>query len=263
MSGGTPAPGRFTDRVTPMILAYDEAENMRRTLAGLQWAREIIVVDSGSTDGTLDILAADPRVRVLTRPFDSAARQGNFGLDAVATEWVLSMDADYVVGPALAAELAALDPPEAVSGYTVGFDYLVFGRRLRSTIYPPRTVLYRVARGRYHDEGHTQRVAVTGTVGTLAHRLAHDDRKPIRRWFTSQVRYVAREADYMLALPPERRSRLHKLRLMGWPAPLAMLFYTLFWRGYVLDGRAGLYYSLQRVAAELMLAVELNDRRLR
>jgi glycosyltransferase involved in cell wall biosynthesis len=253
----------MTDRITPMILCYNERENIARTLAGLQWAREIVVIDSGSDDGTLEILAADPKVRVIYRAFDSAAQQGNFGLDAVTTDWVLSLDSDYVLGPEVAAEIAALDPDGPVDGYAIGFDYLVFGKALRSTIYPPRTVLYRVARGRYHDEGHTQRVTIDGTVGTCKHRIAHDDRKPIRRWFTSQIRYVEREADYIASLPPERRSRLQKLRMMAWPTPLVMVFYTLFWRGYILDGRAGLYYSLQRVLAELMLAVEIADRRLR
>lgn len=256
-------PMEFLDRVTPMILCYNEAENIGRTVACLQWAREVIVVDSGSTDATLGILAGFPNVRVITRPFDSAAAQGNFGLDAVAGEWVLSLDSDYLVPPELVDEMARIDPATDVAGFTVGFTYMVFGRRLRSTIYPPRTVLYRVAAGRYHDEGHTQRVAVRGIVENLTARIDHDDRKPILRWFSSQNAYVRREADYLLGLPARDLSRLQKLRLMMWPAPFAMLLYTLFVKGYVLDGRAGLYYAFQRTLAELMLAVELLDRKLR
>ncbi|MDO7840923.1 glycosyltransferase family 2 protein [Sphingomonas immobilis] len=253
----------FSDRITPLIITFNEEANIARTLAPLGWAREILVIDSGSTDRTLEILARDPRIRVVTRTFDSFAGQCNFGLEQVRTEWALSLDADYQLSPELTAEIAALDPGADVAGYSAAFVYCVFGRPLRSTLYPPRTVLYRRACARYRDVGHGHKVDIEGVVQPLAAKIRHDDRKPTRRWFTSQIGYVAREADYIVSLPPERRSRLQKLRMMAWPAPLIMVFYTLFWRGYVLDGRAGLYYSLQRVLAELMLAVEIADRRLR
>ena len=253
----------FRDRVTPMILCFNEIDNIERTLTGLAWAHQILVIDSGSTDGTLDILARYPNVRVVTRTFDSFAQQANFGLAKVSTDWVLSMDSDYVVGPALVTEIGGLDPDGAIAGFRVAFDYLVFGQPLRSTIYPPRVILYRVANGRYHDIGHGHRVTINGPVRDLRAHIAHDDRKPISRWFSSQSGYVSREADYLESLLPSQRSRLQRLRLMAWPTPFIMAAYTLFWKGYVWNGRVGLYYAFQRIFAELMLVIELNDRRLR
>ena len=84
------------EKITPLILTYNEAPNIRRTLEHLTWAKEIIVIDSYSTDETLEILSAIPQVKVFQRKFDSFAVQCNYGLEKITSEWVLSLDADYV-----------------------------------------------------------------------------------------------------------------------------------------------------------------------
>src|SRR6188508_2232450 len=85
-----------TDEITPIVITYNEEPNIGRCLAGLTWARRIVVVDSGSTDRTLDICSGFSQVEVLRRPFDSFAQQCNFALSHVASEWALSLDADYI-----------------------------------------------------------------------------------------------------------------------------------------------------------------------
>lgn len=83
------------DAITPLVVTLDEAPNIARTLDKLTWARRIVVVDSGSVDGTIEILKRYPQVDRFDRTFDSFAEQCNFGLAQVQTEWVLSLDADY------------------------------------------------------------------------------------------------------------------------------------------------------------------------
>jgi len=83
------------DAITPLVITLDEAPNIARTLDKLTWARRIVVVDSGSVDGTIEILKRYPQVDRFDRTFDSFAEQCNFGLAQVQTEWVLSLDADY------------------------------------------------------------------------------------------------------------------------------------------------------------------------
>src|SRR5215469_13504524 len=101
----------FND-ITPLIITHNEAPNVRRTLSKLGWARRIVVVDSGSTDETIDILRTYSQVEVLHHSFIDFATQCNFGIHHVTTPWVLSLDADYELSDELVTELRALAPIE-------------------------------------------------------------------------------------------------------------------------------------------------------
>lgn len=249
--------------ITPLVITYNEEPNIARVLERLAWAQRIVVIDSGSTDRTLELLSANPAVEIVHRNFDTFASQCNFGLQQVRTPWVLSLDADYVLSEALVAELGRLSlGSDGPSGYTARFRYVIHGRALRGTLYPPRTILYRVDRAAYRDEGHGHRVEVSGSVAKLAAPVLHDDRKSLARWFASQQRYAAREAAYLLSTQPRKLRRQDRLRLLAWPAPVVVFLYTLFVRGCILDGWRGWFYALQRLLAECMLALELIDRRL-
>src|SRR5439155_19042641 len=114
------------------------------------------------------------------------ADQCNFGLEKITTPWVLSLDADYMVPPSFAEELQVRGTQEGFDAYRAQFRYCVYGKPLRGTLYPPRTVLYRRERARYSNDGHGHRVCVDGRTGSLHSRLCHDDRKSLDRWLTSQ-----------------------------------------------------------------------------
>jgi glycosyltransferase involved in cell wall biosynthesis len=251
------------DDITPLIITFNEAPNIARTLNKLVWAKQVIVIDSGSTDATLEIAQSYPQVSVIHRPFDDFAAQCNFGLSQVTTDWALSLDADYELSDELVAEIKTLRPKAKTAGYQVRFIYRIFGRALRGTLYPPRTVLYRKDKARYRNEGHGHRVTVLGEIIPLTGVVFHDDRKSLSRWLASQGRYAALEAEHLLASDPAFLSKSDRVRLAAYPAPLAVFVYTLIIRGCVLDGWPGWYYALQRLLAETMIALELIDRRLR
>jgi glycosyltransferase involved in cell wall biosynthesis len=249
------------EQITPLILTYNEAPNIRRTLDKLLWAHRIVVIDSGSTDATLQILRSYPQVEVIDHAFVDAASQCNFGLTRVTSPWVLSLDADYELSDELIREVEALAPRDHVVGYWARFVYRIYGRSLRGSLYPPRTVLYRKDRAVYRQEGHTQRVVVDGEVLPLAGVIYHDDRKPLSRWLASQGRYAQAEAEYLLNAAPSVLRRTDKIRLMAWLAPIGVFFYTLLVRGCLLDGWPGWYYALQRTIAEMLLALAVIDRK--
>jgi glycosyltransferase involved in cell wall biosynthesis len=260
----SPAHSRaFLDNVTPLILTLNEEHNIARTLDRLKWANEIVVVDSGSTDRTLPTLKAYPNVRVVSRAFDTHATQWNFGLSEIRTEWVLALDADYEISSELEREMASLSPPGDVGGYEIGFIYRVFGHSLLGSIYPAHVSLFRAKQGRYWDEGHTQRIAVAGGIAPLSGKIFHDDRKPISRWFQSQIKYVSLEVDYLLSIPVGEMRLTQKLRYFGVPMPILVGVYILFAKGVVLNGLPGMYYTLQRMITEMMIALVILDRRLR
>lgn len=245
------------DCVTPLVLTRDEAANVGRTLRQLAWAREVVVVDSFSEDDTVAIARSFPNVRVVQRAFDDMTRQWDFGVEQIATDWVLTLDADYFVPEAFVREIAALDPPADVNGYEARFLYAIDGRPLRATLYTPRAVLLRMHHFTIFQDGHTQRVTVEGRVDRLHEPLIHDDRKSWRRFVDRQRKYMRQEAAKIRATPWSAlplSGRVRKLRVV---APFAVLLHTLFGQRLILDGRAGLRYAFERVVAELILSREL------
>jgi glycosyltransferase involved in cell wall biosynthesis len=249
------------DQITPLIITYNEAPNIRRALDKLLWAERIVVIDSGSTDETVEILRGYPQVEVIEHPFADFASQCNYGLRHVASPWVLSLDADYELSDKLVRELASLTPAEGAVGYRSRFVYRIYGRPLRGSLYPTRIILFRKDHAFYRNEGHAHHLVLDGDVLPLDGVIYHDDRKPLARWLISQQRYAREEAEYLLDRPPAALRGTDKIRLMGWPAPIGVFFYTLFVKGSLFDGWPGWYYALQRTTAEMLTALEILDRR--
>jgi glycosyltransferase involved in cell wall biosynthesis len=247
--------------LTVMILTFNEAPNLRRTLSQLTWAKRIVLIDSGSQDDTLKIAAEFTQVEVFHRPFDSFAAQCNFGLAQIGSSWVLSLDADYVLSDALVQELKELRD-DGFCAFRARFIYCIHGRRLRGTLYPPRTVLYRRKDAYYVDCGHGHKVIVPGVIGALKGVIFHDDRKALVRWMGSQIQYARREADYLMATPKRQLTRNDRIRRTGVIAPLIILPYVLLRKGCILDGLAGWRYGLERLFAEVAIALALLERRL-
>jgi glycosyltransferase involved in cell wall biosynthesis len=256
--------GPVFEQITPLIITYNEAPNIARTLEKLRWAHRIVVIDSGSTDDTIAILRRYPQVEVHQHTFADFASQCNFGLTHVFTPWVLSLDADYELSDELMKELGSLSLNREPVGYQARFVYRVYGRPLRGSLYPPRTVLYRKEGAFYRNEGHGHRVVLDGEILPLRGVIYHDDRKPLSRWLVSQQRYAREEVDYLLDARSgtTTRTRADMTRLMGWPAPIGVFFYTLVVKGALFDGWPGWFYVLQRVVAESLIALEIIDRRL-
>lgn len=240
--------------ITPLILTYNEEENIDRCLRGVAWAKRIVVVDSFSTDKTLEICRSFPQVDVRQRKFDAHGQQWNFGLHEtdITTPWVLALDSDYMVNEAAAAEIAALQPPPSILGYRATFDYCVGGRRLRCGVYPPVVVLFRRERSRYVQDGHTQRIAVEGDVLELKTRLQHDDRKPLARWITSQTAYAQLETERMLNSSRGLRDVFRTRLPISW---MLIPTYILIFRGGLFDGWRGWIYALERAIAEALISL--------
>lgn len=248
--------------ITPLVLTFNEAPNISRCLRRLGWASRLVVLDSGSTDDTRSIAQSFAKVDFISRGFDNHTAQWNHGIDAVETEWVLVLDADYVLGDGFEDELSQLAPAPETDAYFTRFKYVIYGRPLRGSLYPPRAVLFRKSRCRYVPDGHTQLLKITGGTGLLQSIILHDDRKPLSRWFQSQDKYAGLEAIKLLSEPRSTLRLQDRLRLALVPAVPLTLCYTLFVKGAALDGWRGWYYALQRTVAEVMLSLRLLEKRL-
>jgi glycosyltransferase involved in cell wall biosynthesis len=252
---------RMLDQITPLILTYNEAPNIGRMLEQLRWARDIVVVDSFSEDDTLEIASRFPQVRVVQRKFDCLENQWNFGLKetGIASDWVLALDADYILTPALQDELRSLAPISSINGFRVSFQYCVYGLTLRGSAYPPVVVLYRPEHAHYRQDGHAHRVVINGSVESLRAFMLHDDRKSLSHWLRSQDLYQQLEREKLTASRPGKLSLPDRIRKLRFVSPFVVLFYCLIVKRGIFDGKAGLYYAFQRMLAETLLSLHLID----
>lgn len=248
--------------LTALVLTYNEAPNLRRTLEKLSWLHEVVVVDSFSTDETEAIARSFANVRFVQRAFDNHTAQWNFGVDQCATPWVLALDADYVLTGDLVRELQAFTPAADLAACFARFKFCVQGRPLRASLYPPRAVLFRRDRCRYVPDGHTQLLKVGGPALQLSGFIHHDDRKPLSRWLWAQSRYTDLEVEKLAKARFGDLRVQDKLRKFIFIAPPLVLLYALFARGLVFDGWAGFHYAIQRTVAELLLSAKLIESRI-
>ena len=245
--------------ITVLIITLDEIDNIGRLLSDLESFPNVLLVDSGSHDGTVECAESYPNVRILSRAFDSFSNQCNAGLAEVSTPWVLSLDADYRVSPQLASEIDAMEPTEPA--YWCRFVFAVHGQPLRSTLLPPRAVLFRSS-CRYAQDGHAHRLDIDDrNRKVLRNTLTHDDRKPLARWYRAQCGYAQQEAKKLTSCP--KLSMPDRIRAWILIAPWLVPLYVLFARGLILDGRRGFHYAMQRMIAESLLSLYLLDDRLR
>ncbi len=244
--------------IIPIIITFNEIDNIERTLNALKWAKKVIVVDSFSDDGTVEYCQSQTNVQLVQREFDGFANQCNYALDLVdADSWVLSLDADYVLTEELQKELSDLSAkeqtPECPNGYTASFLYAIDGNVLNGSLYPPRKVLYQRKHAVYEQDGHAHRVKVEGKVAPLNGKIIHDDRKPYKRWLASQYGYANKEKQKLQSMPFSALSTIDKVRRIPGLAPLMVVPYLLFAKGLMFSGKPGMVYLKQRVQAEWIL----------
>lgn len=237
------------------IIAFNEADRIGDCLASLAFCDEIVVVDSGSTDATVEI-ATSMGAKVLQRPFDGYRSQKQFAVEQATHDWVLCLDADERVSEALRASIAAARAagfPDA-AGYRFARLSDYFGRFLHhGNAYPDRVLrLFDRRRGGWHGKREVhESVSLDGPVRRLAGDLLHFPYHSLEHQATKTWRYARMMAEHDVARG--RRARWGKLVL----APA-----WRFWRGYVLrggflDGWRGLVYAYMRASYVRQKAIML------
>ncbi len=138
-------------KISAVIISFNEESNISDAIASVNWADEVLVVDSHSTDHTRD-LAADAGARVVVRRWEGFASQKQFAVDQAGHDWIFSLDADERVSPELADEICALKDDDA-DGYRVPRLSFYMGRAIRhGGWYPDRQLrLFDRRKGKWKD----------------------------------------------------------------------------------------------------------------
>lgn len=244
-------------RITPVLLTFNEAPNLRRTLASVAWAARIVIVDSGSTDETKVIAHSFPNVIWKHRPFDTHAEQWRFAIGSpeIDTEYILPLDADMRVRREFLDEVSQRFLPSACSAASVPFRYVVGGVTLPGSLYPAQIRLFRRDAISIHQEGHTQVFSTTEqNVYRFTQFLLHDDKKPLEHWLRSQLKYAELESTRVNALLQlSLKDRLRRYGLM----PLLAGVMAFLRSGGVFAGKAALQYAQERMLYECIVGIAL------
>ncbi len=225
-------------RLSVVVITLNEEDRIRECLASVAWADEIVVVDAGSEDKTV-ALAREFTDHVVIRPWDGFAAQKNFGIDRATGEWVLSLDADEQVEPALRDEiLAVLAAHDACAGYRVARRNIMWGRSIRhGRLYPDWQLrLVRRGRGRFVERAVHESMAVEGKVGRLTTPLLHASYRDVSDFLRRADRYSTLAAEEW-----QRAGRaFHPAQLVLAPLGRFLSMYLLHrgfldgWRGFLL-----------------------------
>ena len=278
-------PARVSGRVPVSILVptLDEELNLPACLASVAgWADEVFVVDSFSHDRTVEIARA-AGAHVVQHPFENYSRQKNWALDTLPfrNDWVLILDADERVMPALRDEIAATLPAGPFQGYYLNRRFIFLGRWIRHAGWYPswNLRLFRHRAGRYDDREVHEHVVLGGPAGYLRHDLLHDDQRGLDAFVARHNRYSTLEAAARWKAETGRadRARLatslvgspvarkRYLRERVWPRvpakPLALFVYMYVVRRGLLDGRPGLALCVFHAFQEFTVGLKLAELR--
>lgn len=232
----------MSERLTVIIPCKNERKNIRPCVAGAKLvADEVLVADSGSTDGTLDIVREMGGCRIVEREYINSGNFKNWAIPQATHPWVLICDADERITPELAAEVRAiLAAGPKHSGYHIYRANYFLGHLIRHAGWGSDKVLrlFRRDLGRYVGESDHAEISLSqGTAGKLKHRLAHYTYWTYDQYFQKLRRYTVQGAENKFAAG----KRCNYWQMFFAP-PLRFLHCYVFRLGF-LDGLAGLQIS--------------------
>ena len=251
--------------ITVIILTFNEASNLPQALASVKgWAHEIFVLDSFSTDNTMEI-ANQAGCSVVQNAFVDYAKQRNFAIEQlpIESEWILFLDADEWLTDELKAEISRLieTGPEE-NGFYIKRRMIWMGQWIRRGYYPSWILrLFRRGKGRCEDRAMNEHLIVEGKPGSLQHDFIHEDQKGIDDWIGKHNRYATREALELIKREGQQQQEEIKVRFWGTQAerkrwlryrvwnrmpPLVRPFFYFIYRylltGAFLEGRAAFVF---------------------
>jgi len=230
------------------IITKNEEANLLRTLAGVRWADEIVIVDNGSTDRTPEI-ARECGVKFFVEEWKGFGAQKNSAIAKCTSDWVLSLDADEEVGAELAGEIRMLLGGEPQhNAYVLPRRNFFLGRWLRhGGYYPdPKLRLFRRGAAQFEERAVHETIRFEGPAGRLHGDLLHHAYPTLDAYIEHMNRYSALGAAQAIARGRTSRSIVAFLWNV-WVVPVATFKYNYFLRLGFLDGREGflqhLYHS--------------------
>ena len=241
-------------KITAIIPTFNEEANIERALRSVQWADEVIVADSYSTDRTLQI-AKSFGAKILQRKFDTHARQKNWAIEQAQHEWIFILDADEKVKPELEQEIKSVLAGQnlAFAAFWVRRDNYFMGQLVKYSGWQGDKVirLFSKQHCRYNDKNVHEEIETNGKVSVLKNRIEHYTYRGLAQYLQKFDHYTWLGAKDRLA----HHQPITLLHLAGKPA-------FRFFKHYViqlgfLDGKVGFVISYMSAVSVFMRNLKL------
>ncbi len=243
--------------ITTIVPTFNNEKFIKRCLESVKWADEILIVDSYSTDRTLDI-CREYGARIIQHEYVNSALQKNWAIPQAENEWILLTDSDEVVEPALKDEILQLldNPDPGIDAYKVPRKNYVYGVWMRhSHYYPDYNIrLFRRSCRYVAREVHADIDVPRERLGVLKGHHIHDDFNDMQSYLTKFTRYMSYETDELIKLGKKFRLREVTLR------PLVMFCWSYFrLKGYK-DGLRGFMIAVNVAYYNFVMYMQLWER---
>ena len=243
-------------RISAVIIALNEERDIENALRSVAWCDEIIVVDSGSTDGTLKI-CREFGCRVFSRDFNGFGEQKQFAVDQASSDWVLSIDADEVISPELKNEILSVlnDDSRPEKGYMLPITTILWDMKIRRSIRYTRPKLRLFDRnfGKFNGAKLHEGVEVSGKVGALSEAMYNYAYADINDYFQKFNFYTTIAAKEGYA---RRKKVAGASMLLRFPFQFIKMY---VFQGFFLDGLTGLLWALCSSFYPLVRSMKLRE----
>jgi glycosyltransferase involved in cell wall biosynthesis len=229
------------EKITAIVPTFNNERIIRRCLGSVKWADEILIVDSFSTDKTLDI-CREFGARIIQHEYINSALQKNWAIPQSEHEWILLLDSDEELELGFKEEILTLleTPPENIDGYRMARKNLIYGKWVKTCgIYPD--YLVRLFRKKCHyieREVHSHIDISPERIGDFKHHIIHHDFTDLHSYLIKFIRYMKYEGDQLVK--EGRKFRIREITLR----PLYMFCWSYFYKKGFRDGIRGFLLSV-------------------
>ena len=227
-------------KISITLITLNSEKTLKLVLEAVSWADEIILVDSGSTDKTLEI-ARQFNAKIIYRAFDGYGSQKNFATSQASNDWILSLDDDEILTPELQQEIQNLSLSTTnYNGFKIPRSLIFLGKLLKfSGEYKRLTLrLFNRKQGNWNAEYVHESVEVNGKIGILKHQILHDSYRDLTDYFNKFNKYTSLGAKTLA----ERGKTASSFKIISRFPTTFLKIYLL--KGSCLDGYAGFMWAL-------------------
>jgi len=224
--------------LSALLITYNEESNIKKVLNNLAFADEIIMVDSFSTDKTLEIGSTFKNVKIIQRPFDNFASQRNFALSLASNSWILFIDADERLTPELQQEInVVINQKSSASAYFMRRNFMFDNKKIQFSGWQTDKIirLFRKEKAIYNPEKIVhEKLIIDGKIGKLKNKLIHYSYSNYSDYKQKMIFYGQLKAKEELQKKTNPNFFHYYIR------PFYQFIYQYFIRLGILDGKKGI-----------------------